>query len=59
MKKNPTLKSVTANKAKAPVKLKDLTPKQNPKGGVLVKGADCDGINGTNHNETLVHDIGR
>ena len=51
------MKAASAKKAtssKAPVKVKPLSPRKNPKGGVKGKG-DCDEFGcGMNHNEFVV-----
>ena len=57
MKKTAHSTKTNPEKTKADVKLKDLKPKRNPKGG-RTGGCDEWGC-GTNHNETFVCDSSR
>ena len=52
------MKKTTKAKAKTAVKVKDLKPKKDPKGGPSGSGT-YGGSTMLNHNETLVHDGGR
>jgi hypothetical protein len=47
----------TAKPSQSTAKVKDLSPRKDPKGGVKGRGGDCDEFGcGGNHNEVLVTD---